>query len=449
MKKLAILLGIALALSLVFATGAFANFGPHGGYEVDTDSCAACHRAHSSFSSITFKPKDPGALDPADYPSALLVGSASTISEFCNACHGNNAIGASTNVVAGIFDSGPSGATGVAVGTDTDPGAGTVLSQYVTNSTFNGGLNGGGFDTAVRKEFDGDPVAGGPINVTSSHMLDDPAGGSALPNWGFGAAVANTTLTCADCHDPHGSSNYRLLKDTVAGQDVKLNVFGDDDPANYPYSDGWLRGADGGAMQMANYVPNYTGGTKLVHNAGAQVGSLSDWCAACHAAYTDNESSMNYTWAGTVTDGMSGITEGPYTDPAGAATRHRHPMNVSPSSGDAILNVTAYDSVDATWTAARASIPLERIMDDPAGDGGGTLDRDDVLGCLTCHVAHGSAQVMQGWASAALDQDSNNPATNEFNMPERDPALGGVDPTFSSALLRADDRTVCEACHEK
>ena len=76
---------------------------------------------------------------------------------------------------------------------------------------------------------------------------------------------------------------------------MALNVFGDDDPANYPYADGWKRGADGGAMQMANYVPDYTGGTKLVHNAGAQVGSLSDWCAACHKEYVDNESAMNYS----------------------------------------------------------------------------------------------------------------------------------------------------------
>jgi predicted CXXCH cytochrome family protein len=353
------------------------------------------------------------------------------MTEFCNACHGDLAVGASTNVVSGIFDSGPSGAAGVAAGTD----VGGVVTQYETNSTFNAGLNGGGFNTAVRKNFDGS-AAGAPTDVTSLHMLSDPAAGAVLPFWGAGASVSGTSLTCADCHDPHGSTNYRLLKDNVNGQDVALNVFGDDDPVNYPYADGWKRGADGGAMQMANYVPDYTGGTKLVHNAGGQVGSLSGWCAACHTEYDDNGSDMSYETALTVT--QEGITEGPYDDPAGVApvARHRHPMNVSPSSGDAVLQVEAYQSTDADWVAARAAIPLERLMDEPA------VSRDNFLGCLTCHVAHGSSQVMTGWASAELD-------TGGFNMPVRDDARGGVDPTFSSALLRADQRTVCEACHEK
>ncbi len=92
-------------------------------------------------------------------------------------------------------------------------------------------------------------------------------------------------------------------------QNVALNVFGDDDQTNYPYADGWKRGADGGAMQMANYVPNYTGGTRLVHNAGAQVGTLSDWCAACHTEYVVNRAplrtdtgtgTMSYAWSGSI-----------------------------------------------------------------------------------------------------------------------------------------------------
>ena len=104
MKRIAVLLGLLVALSLVFATGAYANFGPHGGYAADTDACAACHRAHSSFSSLTFEEKIPTPVNTY----ALLVGSASTMTEFCNTCHGDAAVGAGTNVMAGQFDSGPS-----------------------------------------------------------------------------------------------------------------------------------------------------------------------------------------------------------------------------------------------------------------------------------------------------------------------------------------------------
>ena len=37
------------------------------------------------------------------------------MTEFCNACHGDTAPGASTNVASGIFDSGPSAAIGGSV----------------------------------------------------------------------------------------------------------------------------------------------------------------------------------------------------------------------------------------------------------------------------------------------------------------------------------------------
>ncbi|MDH4140907.1 MAG: hypothetical protein OEV43_10110, partial [Coriobacteriia bacterium] len=93
-----IILTVAAAILLVAFSGAeaYANFGPHGGYAADTDSCAGCHRAHTSFSPITW-------TDPAgNSHSALLVSSASTMLEFCLACHGDDAPGASTNVVAGV-----------------------------------------------------------------------------------------------------------------------------------------------------------------------------------------------------------------------------------------------------------------------------------------------------------------------------------------------------------
>ena len=51
MKKLSFVIVLAFALVLLFGGAAYANFGPHGGFATDTDSCAGCHRAHTSFSS--------------------------------------------------------------------------------------------------------------------------------------------------------------------------------------------------------------------------------------------------------------------------------------------------------------------------------------------------------------------------------------------------------------
>ncbi len=137
-KRLSIILALALAMSLVFVGAAYANFGPHGGYVDDTDACAGCHRAHTSFAQV-------GWTDGfgVQHESALLVSSATTMKEFCYACHGNEAPGASTNVQAGIFDSGPSSANMGAIGSSNDG----VTVAYQTESTFGAPLNGGGFDS--------------------------------------------------------------------------------------------------------------------------------------------------------------------------------------------------------------------------------------------------------------------------------------------------------------
>ena len=114
MKRFSLVFCLVLALSLVFVGSAFANFGPHGGYATDTDSCAGCHRAHTSFSTVEFEPKR--SWVPEATSNALLVGSASTMLEFCYACHGDAAPGASTNVQSGVFDAAASTA-GVAAAT--------------------------------------------------------------------------------------------------------------------------------------------------------------------------------------------------------------------------------------------------------------------------------------------------------------------------------------------
>ncbi|MDZ4063078.1 MAG: hypothetical protein U1E22_00245, partial [Coriobacteriia bacterium] len=195
MKKYAMILALALVIVLASTGIAYANFGPHGGYSGDTDACAGCHRAHTSFSPIQRTEYSFGEPTGDVIGSALLVSSAAYMTEFCDACHGADAPGASTNVVEGIFDSGPSADVAVTVGdpSDTTGGDGGEVDPtlYQTNSVFEATLNGGGFSTMI-----GDttyPNAG--TSVSSAHSmyaLDTNAtdiNGYTAPMWGFGSSV--------------------------------------------------------------------------------------------------------------------------------------------------------------------------------------------------------------------------------------------------------------------
>lgn len=267
-KKLLILLAAAFVLALI-PTVAYANFGIHGGYVADTDSCAGCHRAHTATSRITWSPGGGNALLVGPPTDQLYI--------FCYVCHSGGAPGASTNVEAGIFDASVAG--------------------QVTESTTDAALNGGGFS-----EYNSH-------SVTSFHAYD----GSSWLAWGQGDQVADTQIAmdCGSCHDPHGSSNYRILKDYVNGHDVGgyLGDFAadaDPDPVPWVVSNeyGFPKVGDTDPMTggsnptygfrlhrtYPSYQPNYTTaryarGVNPSSGAFEQRLGMSGWCTACHENY--------------------------------------------------------------------------------------------------------------------------------------------------------------------
>jgi predicted CXXCH cytochrome family protein len=440
LKRFSLVLALTMVLCIAFVGSAYANFGPHGGYANDTDSCAGCHRAHTSFSPITW-------TDSSSFPTthtALLVGSATTMTEFCNACHGDTAPGASTNVVSGIFDSGPSGAAGVAIGGNN----GGVTVAYQTASQFNTPLNGGGFDRAPNPYTWETSATIAYKTTTSAHNM-----GQTGTLWGAGnAATQQMNLDCTSCHDPHGTSNYRLLKGsvngvTVGGYDandnpapfVLSNEIGYPLPNVYPWNGngGWSKHSNG-AIEMANYRPNYTDttGTPIVNWFGGPTKSLSVWCSACHTQYDQRTSDYNYSpfepIGGAVPAGQ-----------VGNQTRHRHPVDVTMQNGTAAVGVRTLTEqvISGLQPGSNTNwVPLETNANPSQNS---TIDKQ-WIGCLTCHRAHGATTDMSGWAAATLAQNASGTWA-----PVRDGVPGVMPTKNTSNLLRADNRGVCERCHNK
>lgn len=417
MRKLALILAVAVAAALVLTPGiAFANFAIHGGYTDDTDACAGCHRAHTSVSSITWSDGF------GNSHSALLVSSATQIYQFCYACHGNDAQGAETNVEGGIY-------------------------KGTNYGTQNAALNGG---------FTGDTNFMGAIK-TSDHIIAGSwgaYGGGVYGETTVGAtgdvigqqvgAGATIPMTCASCHDPHGSSNYRLLADQVYG-----NVVGgyadDDHPTPYVTSNetgypdgtigdltvGWKK-HENGHEQMAGgglwpgYTPNYTkplyakAPTSTASPGGDKLKGMSGWCVGCHSVYMET-GTPHTSYESTYNAG----------DGWGYVPRHRHPMNVDLSAGAGTTKALA-----ATITPAEVPLPLAHAATESAAAATNTVD--DWIDCLTCHRAHGTSVTMTGYANIA-DPTNIEPNTGS----------GGVPPTGDSALLRLNNRGVCEVCHNK
>lgn len=402
-KKSTLLIVAAVALAaVVFPVAAYANFGVHGGYTMNTEACAGCHRAHTAPSSITWR------NDAGVDRSALLISNATTIEAFCLVCHDNAAQGADTNVVGGIYE-------GTAYGTGGDPLLGGAFGETV------GGVKYDGYGRRVTSFHivSGDTwgAYGGGLLTTGAPAAsyNATAATGTYPGANVGESSAQIRMDCATCHDVHGSSNYRLLKDVV--YNVRVGGY---DPLSDPTSPTptpWVISSESGfpvggfrlhdTAIMASYVPNYTDPQYAKAPGNDPTKGMSGWCSACHQAYMSTASTYN---AG---DGF------------GTLLRHRHPVNVP------LTNFLM-----ASRPLVVSNEPSVPLAHDP---GEHVASSSDWIDCMTCHRAHGTSAVMTGWANVADVVNDYRPNTG----------VGGVPPANASALLRLDNRSACERCHNK
>jgi hypothetical protein len=430
MKKLTILLGLALFVALLVPGAAFANFAIHGNYVSDTDACAGCHRAHTSVSTLTWQ----DSASPANDHTALLVSTAAKMYQFCYACHDAVGQGADTNVQEGIYEGSVYGTKDAILnggGFESLGASGTTSSHIIEGGW---GAYGGGY-------------AGTGSTFSAGYLNAGQGAGTGDPGVGVGNQIK---MDCTTCHDPHGSANYRILKDKVNANAVGGYVANVNAP-NFPTPDGWVSSVETGwpvgGFQLhtpyPTYIPNYTrplyakgydltvtdggAGNKDVVTAGAvNDKGMSGWCDGCHSTYLQDIATFSRTnpdsSVTTYASSASTYNAGDGVFGGGLTRRHRHPINVA---------LSTYNAADKASMIITASVlPVAHdIANQPSTV---TTTQTDWIECLTCHRAHGTSAIMTGYAA--------DPAA--FDLPDFPSGT-------PSALLRRDNRGVCEACHNK
>ncbi len=281
--------------------------------------------------------------------------------------------------------------------TATYSGGSAAISTQTRVSTLGlSALNGGGFRYISGTE------------VTSRHNAD-PADDSLFP-WGFNANTGQNSnslaspLQCTSCHNPHGTGNYRLLKESINGNDVVALAYFGGSFTKDEGAAGFEAGAPADKYTREYYGSAGTGGAPTT----AGQGSLASLCGACHTAYPSDGASVGYTAGGTTH--YRHKTEMAYTD-------WTNPETGGPASQNPELNPLT-------------GFPALRL----ASNGSET---DTIVTCLTCHRVHGSTSTMSGYA---LTQGLGGLGDNDLTPSQS--------ATSTSTLLYTDNRGMCEACHQ-
>ena len=234
---------LILAAAAVLVTGAPALAFHDGGVA----ACNGCHTMHNSSNgqpmNFNATGTGPGLPVGQGYPALLLFANKS---DTCLRCHGNN------TASYGVWSADPA-APNVA---RANRGAGDFV--FLQEDNINDGRGGG--TNPILGHAAGHSVVSGIKNTVADPVLTTAPGGT------FPAAG----LACTSCHDPHGTSSYRLLYQDGQRVDTAL------------YTSTIV--ADGIALSTT------VGESATNHNAYRS--GYSGWCGTCHGNFHQRSSNL-------------------------------------------------------------------------------------------------------------------------------------------------------------
>ncbi|MHB1421015.1 MAG: cytochrome c3 family protein [Bacillota bacterium] len=244
---------------------------------------------------------------------------------------------------------------------------------------------------------------------------------------------------CVYCHKSGGQSKYDVVNGAVSSTKTS-NAGG--------FTNTYIEGTGSVAISSKHDVDSSQGATFWAPGYSSAAENLVELtCASCHDPHSGSDRAFRSSILGiavtpamsmTVSSGDESIRyESGWNEFCGAC--HKDFLQTNAGSGDASsgtyslkkrhrvdMDPGAYAGVSSTsWTRGFLSqpsikLPLENNSDD------GSLTQPKEVSCMTCHFAHSSTK------------------TNTLTFNRTDGSTRS-----SSALLRMDNRGVCEACHNK
>ena len=324
---------LILTLTLSFAhAGEYHNAKERTSAQTtETLACSQCHTMHGTQGGQSLIYGGANAI----YPKLLRQ---ANILQLCLYCHDGNQAGMSSPVPPDIW--GPT--------------------QNVTNGPSGGNLCSSGSEPANPPCSD----------TTISHTVDVNANVTP-PGWAGATPLftsATGGFTCINCHNQHGNTNYRNLRNNsyagvdFTGVDVSYAYNTSVDPNdNTKYVNNWLSGTNLTKYQTSNVRFRKS-------PTASATGGIQAFCKACHNKFHFAGGESAAEMGGTA----AGDTGTPWL---------RHPtMDVTIGEGQANLHVA--DS--SFWTTTLTWFP--RIIN-PDGIAG---NADDQPFCFSCHRVHGS-----------------------------------------------------------